>query len=88
MLRQLGCDIVGMTGAPEVFLAREAGLCYASLSFVSNKAAGMQSRVSHKEVLEIAAKYKTTINSIIVDTLKRIGLSKSCSCGPLRDMEV
>lgn len=35
-----GCDMVGMTGMPEASLARELGLCYASLAFVVNWAAG------------------------------------------------
>jgi 5'-methylthioinosine phosphorylase len=35
-----GCDLVGMTGMPEASLARELGLCYASLAFVVNWAAG------------------------------------------------
>ncbi len=35
-----GCHIVGMTGMPEAALAREAGLCYASVCVVANMAAG------------------------------------------------
>lgn len=35
-----GMDVVGMTSAPEAFLAREAGLCYATLCVVTNRAAG------------------------------------------------
>ena len=35
-----GCDLVGMTGMPEAALARELGLCYASLCFVVNWAPG------------------------------------------------
>lgn len=35
-----GCHIVGMTGMPEASLARELGLCYASVSVVANMAAG------------------------------------------------
>lgn len=35
-----GCDLVGMTGMPETSLARELGLCYASLSLSVNWAAG------------------------------------------------
>jgi 5'-deoxy-5'-methylthioadenosine phosphorylase len=35
-----GCDIVGMTGMPETALARELGLCYASLALSVNWAAG------------------------------------------------
>ena len=40
MMRQFG-DVVGMTGYPEVVLAREAALCYASLCIITNPAAGM-----------------------------------------------
>jgi 5'-methylthioadenosine phosphorylase/5'-methylthioinosine phosphorylase len=39
-LQRDGCDLVGMTGMPEAVLARELGLCYASLAFVVNWAAG------------------------------------------------
>lgn len=39
-LERDGCDLVGMTGMPEAALARELGLCYASLCFVVNWAAG------------------------------------------------
>lgn len=39
-LERDGCDIVGMTGMPETSLARELGLCYASLALSVNWAAG------------------------------------------------
>jgi 5'-methylthioadenosine phosphorylase len=35
-----GADLVGMTGMPEAALARELGLCYATLALVVNDAAG------------------------------------------------
>ncbi len=35
-----GCDLVGMTTMPEAALARELGLCYASIAVVANWAAG------------------------------------------------
>ena len=76
MLRIIGGDIVGMTGAPEVFLAREAGLCYASLSFISNMAAGIQERISQEEVVEIATKLKSRVSQIIVSILDRISESR------------
>jgi 5'-methylthioadenosine phosphorylase len=40
MMRRLGGHLVGMTGYPEVVLAVEAGLRYASIGVVSNPAAG------------------------------------------------
>lgn len=36
-----GCTIVGMTGMPEAALAREAGIDYATLAIVANRAAGL-----------------------------------------------
>lgn len=39
-LERDGCDLVGMTGMPEASLARELGLCYASLALSVNWAAG------------------------------------------------
>ena len=41
MFAQMGAHVVGMTGYPEVALAREAGLRYCSIAVVSNLAAGM-----------------------------------------------
>lgn len=40
-MRRDGCDLVGMTGMPEAGLARELGLCYATVSIVANWAAGL-----------------------------------------------
>jgi 5'-deoxy-5'-methylthioadenosine phosphorylase len=46
-----GADIVGMTGMPEASLARELGLCYASVSVIANPAAGKAAGViSLKEI--------------------------------------
>ncbi|HUU73538.1 MAG TPA: S-methyl-5'-thioinosine phosphorylase [Burkholderiales bacterium] len=39
-LERDGADMVGMTGMPEAALAREMGLCYASITVVANWAAG------------------------------------------------
>jgi 5'-methylthioinosine phosphorylase len=39
-LERDGADMVGMTGMPEAYLARELGLCYAAICVVVNQAAG------------------------------------------------
>lgn len=43
MLQKMGGTLVGMTGIPEVFLAKELGLCYASIGLISNMACGITS---------------------------------------------
>lgn len=40
--RRMGADVVGMTLIPEVFLAREVGIAYASLAYVTNYATGTE----------------------------------------------
>lgn len=35
-LRQLGCDVVGMTNVPEAFLAREAQICYTPIAVATD----------------------------------------------------
>lgn len=42
--RILGADLVGMTLAPEAFLARELEMCYAALCYLTNYAEGVKDR--------------------------------------------
>ena len=41
MMQSTGADVVGMTSLPEVVLAKELGICYASLGLVLNMATGI-----------------------------------------------
>ena len=41
----MGSDMVGMTGMPEAALAKELGLCYATIAVVANHAAGRATSV-------------------------------------------
>ena len=71
-IQMIGGDLVGMTGSPEVFLAKELELCYASISVVTNYAAGMQEKVSHEEVLEIFNDVAPKVGKLIIETIKLI----------------
>ncbi len=39
---RMGADVVGMTLVPEIFLAHELGIAYASLAYVTNYATGIE----------------------------------------------
>jgi len=80
MFKSLGCDLVGMTGAPEVFFAREAGLCYAAVCFVSNMAAGMQAQISHKEVEEVASRVVCVMTAIVSQSIAQLHDVEPCRC--------
>lgn len=75
MYRKLGGDAVGMTGIPEVVLANELGIPYATLCFVTNKAAGLQSKISNEEVILQMKKHEGRIKTIIDDAIEQLILS-------------
>ncbi len=66
-LRRLGATIVGMTSSPEAFLARELEIPYATVAFVTNFAAGMQSEITHEEVVELFNEIRPKIKKLIID---------------------
>ncbi|MBD3293435.1 MAG: S-methyl-5'-thioinosine phosphorylase [Armatimonadia bacterium] len=81
MYRQLGGDVVGMTGVPETVLAREAGLCYATVCVVSNWAAGItDAPISHEEVIEIMAQREEDLLCMLRETISRVTEDKTCAC--------
>jgi 5'-methylthioadenosine phosphorylase len=72
MYRLLGGDVVGMTGVPEVVLANEKKLDYASMVIATNWAAGMQARVSHEEVLKVMKRSGKKAKQLIEATVSGI----------------
>lgn len=80
MFKILGCDVVGMTGVPEAVLARELGICYASLCFVSNMAAGIADKLTYEEVLETSKAVMPKIRKIILEAIGSLPKNKSCQC--------
>jgi len=80
MLRKLGADIVGMTAAPETFLARELEMCYATICFVSNMAAGIQARLTTEEVVKVAGKAMPKLILILKEVVGMIPRERKCVC--------
>jgi 5'-methylthioadenosine phosphorylase len=69
MYRILGGDVVGMTGVPEVVLANEKRLEYASVVIATNWATGMQPKVSQEEVLEVMKRSGKVVKQLIEVTV-------------------
>ena len=81
MFRALGCDVVGMTGVPEAALARELGMCYASLSFASNMAAGIAKRITSRGVVEASRLVGSKIHKVLIEAIPCLPKARRCSCG-------
>jgi 5'-methylthioadenosine phosphorylase len=56
-LRQAGCHLVGMTNVPEVFLAREAQMAYATVGIVTDYDCWMEDPARHVSVSAIFELY-------------------------------
>ncbi len=77
----LGGDVVGMTGVPEVVLAKELGMCYASIAVVTNFAAGISDHMlSHKEVIDKMAELNGKLRNILSFVIPKIPDERHCNC--------
>lgn len=82
MFRMLGGDVIGMTGVPEVVLARELGICYANISLVTNQAAGIgRKTLVHAEVVRIMKENQEKLRRLITECLLPITDQFNCKCG-------
>ncbi|HYD96579.1 MAG TPA: S-methyl-5'-thioadenosine phosphorylase [Noviherbaspirillum sp.] len=60
-LRMAGCDLVGMTNIPEVFLAREAQICYATIGIATDYDCWMEDPSMHVTANSIFALYRQSL---------------------------
>lgn len=79
--RMWGADVVGMTNAPECQLAREAEICYATISMVTNFAAGITDQeLTHQEVLDCMHDNSKNMMRIVTDLFTSYDVDKDCHC--------
>lgn len=77
-------DIVGQSLAPEVYLAREIGACYAGLYFVVNYGEGIRPW-SHDTLEQIFYDDAPMIGDILLATIRSVSTEEtSCPCRSLR----
>lgn len=55
------CDLVGMTNVPEVFLAREAQICYCTIGIVTDYDCWLDDPEQHVTAVEVIARYGESI---------------------------
>ncbi|WP_052864650.1 S-methyl-5'-thioadenosine phosphorylase [Streptomyces niger] len=79
-----GWSVVGMTGHPEAVLARELGLCYTSLTLVTDLDAGAEAGtgVSHDEVLRVFAENIGRLREVLFDAVAALPATagRDCAC--------
>lgn len=86
MFRQWGADIIGTPLVPEVVLAREAEICFASIAPVINYAAGLAPAVVHAGAGSMVDFYYNSgfhdaVETAIRATLRALPGTRGCGCG-------
>ena len=79
--KEMGGDMVGMTGVPEVVLARELGLCYAAVGIVTNWCNGIVDEpISHSEIFEIMKRGRESVIRLFMEVFRTTGALDKCRC--------
>jgi 5'-methylthioadenosine phosphorylase len=80
--RSWGVDVIGMTNMPEVKLAREAELCYATLALATDYDVwhGIHEAVSVETVVKNLLQNVATAKEVLARAIPAIGPPRSCAC--------
>jgi len=83
-MKRLGGDVIGQSLAPEVFLARDIGACYAGIYIVVNYGEGVVREWEHDELKAVFFEESETIARIVLDAVAEADLGDSCGCMEFR----
>jgi 5'-methylthioadenosine phosphorylase len=81
MYQQWGADVVGMTMVPECVLAREAEICYANISTVTDYDVWKEHAVTVEEILTVMKSNTENLKRIISEAVVKVPAQFSCGCG-------
>lgn len=85
MAKMLGVHLVGQTNYPEVVLAREMAICYATVGFVSNMAAGLAGILTVTEVMRTIKDSGDSIARLFGAWFESFPQAENCSCNHALD---
>jgi 5'-methylthioadenosine phosphorylase len=82
MFSQVGADVIGMTQFPEVTLARELELCYATVALVTDYDVGVDDiqPVTHEEVLKVFAENIDSVRDLLAASIPAVPAERTCPC--------
>ncbi len=83
VFRSWGMSLIGMTAAPEAFLAREAELCYATMAHVTDYDVWHVSEepVTVERVIEILKRNTQVAQQAVRQLVRRLRPERTCNCG-------
>lgn len=81
MYRILGGDVVGMTNVPEVVLAKELGMCYATVGIITNWCTGIKGEITLHDIQGTLSSNKEKITRAFLRAFSHELDQEHCSCG-------
>jgi 5'-methylthioadenosine phosphorylase len=83
LYRSWGADIIGMTALPEARLAREAGICYATLACVTDYDTwhAEHAAVTAEMIIGNLLKNVAKAQGIVAAAIAALPAARSCACG-------
>lgn len=75
-----GADVIGMTLIPECQLAREAQMCYTSISSITDYDVWAQKPVTAREVIDTLAKNVKKTKQLLAELIPLIPKTMNCAC--------
>lgn len=73
-------DIIGMTGIPEAYLAREKKMCLGILATVTDFDVWAENPVSLKEIIETMKKNEEKVKQVLKEVVNNIPEDRKCVC--------
>jgi len=80
LYQKWGADIIGMTMVPEVVLAREAEICYANISTVTDYDCWKDHAVSVDDIVNIMKTNIENVKHLITETITKTPSECTCQC--------
>jgi 5'-methylthioadenosine phosphorylase len=81
--RQLRFDVIGMTNLTEAKLAREAELCYATISMITDYDCWhpQHDAVTVSEIIENLTRNTANVQRVLHGVVRNLPLERTCKCG-------
>jgi 5'-methylthioadenosine phosphorylase len=76
LYKSMGIDIIGMTNVPESFLAKEAGISYATLAMVTDYDGWKQEHCTLEEIMKVMEKNYSSVQKFVPTFLKNFRSAK------------
>ncbi len=90
-LRGVGARLVGMTNVPEVYLAREAQMCYCAIAVVTDYDCWMEDEAQHGTVDQILQLYRESlgrVQALLSGAIAAVEDDRDCPCRHALDQAV